>query len=418
MVLQRLFTRGRSIIVVVTALILHILFWDTTLLTGEGELGLLSIITADTPGTDRIEHGAELTSKISPSEPNLGAAVTQAMEQKVLVVTFLFGEKTARKRSFRMFVESTRRSGVDFAIVGHPAPDFPLPPNVRHVNVTWNDLTDRVKERVFKGQEPGKMRSLTNYYKINDFKPLFAHLFPDELKGFDWWGYCDSDVVVGNLRHFLTHEMLSQHDIIGGVGSQYTVGPLMFYRNSPVINDLFRKSRRPLMEVFGVERCRSFDEYGGIFYGLPRGYDPGWNDYRSSMGGIVEFFHKELGLRWYGGLPMVWDGFCRGYLFGGVCRECQLIQQPGGDQKLVPCTLRKNSRHCREDSEISICHYQYSKETVEESLGNKTQMEEFIRSGQFRLNFFDGFNMLNSTPRTFLTGTEMLQISPFETSAP
>ena len=404
------------------AVVLCIVFvgWESMYLAFERDLSRSSpwaVHQSSAKGQQQLSQDYDkVVKRLEAQHYNMSTPEEPPELQRVLITIFLFGEKTANKRSFRMFVESTRRSGVDFCIVGYPKPPFALPPNVRYVEATWDDLTDRVKNRLFRGQEPGEMRSVGNYYKINDFKPLFAYLFPEVVEGYSWWGYMDSDLVVGNLRRFLNEERLLNYDIISGVKTHYTTGPFMLYRNTPVINELFKLARRPLMEIFGVERCRSFDEYGGIFYGLPRGYNPGWNDFRSSFGGILEHHHKRLGLRWYGSLRMVWDGHCRGYLEGGMCKECHLKVYPNGKQELYQYCFGSGYKNCR--PEVFLCHYQYSKLTMEESLANVTKMEAMIAEGQYRINFMDGFNPLNSTARQFLAGAQMLQMPYYEDSGP
>lgn len=70
------------------------------------------------------------------------------------------------------------------------------------------------------------------------------------------------------------------------------------------------------------------------------------------------------------------------------------------------------------DQEVSFCHYQYSKATMEQSLDD-VRMQALIEEGQFRVNFFEGFDFINSTARSlYLDGTEMLQIPPYDSSAP
>ena len=65
------------------------------------------------------------------------------------MATYIFG-KTASYA--QMFVESARYSGVDVVIVGSPTPTFELPPNVRHLSITWQELVARVSARLFEGE--------------------------------------------------------------------------------------------------------------------------------------------------------------------------------------------------------------------------------------------------------------------------
>ena len=121
--------------------------------------------------------------------------------QRIIVVSYVFGEKAANARYLQMFLESARHSGIDIAIVGFPKPPFPLPPNVKHVNVTWDQLVDRVSKRLFDGDDLPNLRD-AGPYKVIDFKPLFAHLFPEQVRGYDWWGHVDNDLVLGNVPTF------------------------------------------------------------------------------------------------------------------------------------------------------------------------------------------------------------------------
>jgi hypothetical protein len=47
-----------------------------------------------------------------------------------------------------------------------------------------------------------------------DLKPFFAYLFPQVGEGYDWWGHLDNDMLLGNVHHFVTPEMLRNYDMI------------------------------------------------------------------------------------------------------------------------------------------------------------------------------------------------------------
>ena len=46
-------------------------------------------------------------------------------------------------------------------------------------------------------------------YKLCDFKPAYGFLFPELIKDYDFWGHGDLDVVYGNIRNFMTKEILN-----------------------------------------------------------------------------------------------------------------------------------------------------------------------------------------------------------------
>ena len=47
-----------------------------------------------------------------------------------------------------------------------------------------------------------------NGYKMSEYQPIFALIFPELVEGAEFWGYCEMDLILGNLRHFFTDEIL------------------------------------------------------------------------------------------------------------------------------------------------------------------------------------------------------------------
>jgi hypothetical protein len=318
---------------------------------------------------------------------------------KILMATYVFGEDAINKRYLRMFVESARLAGVNFAIVGHPVPAFPLPPNVRHVHITWNSLVDRVRDRIFEGREPSSLRA-AQPYKIIDFKPVFGYLFPEQMEGFDWWGHLDNDMVVGNLRQYLTPDLLDQNDILCGIDSELTWGPFTMYRNTKTINELFLKSPRSLRHIFNSTKPQFFDEWGHNGSGVRS--KKGTRRFNSSMSGIIENYGAQLGLRWQGGVvPSDWDKRCATHdQLQPRCGECVLTRLPGrSQQRLVAtttgCKEQDGAWNCAGE-EVGLCHYIYAKkDSLEPSLVDDRKMDRLIAEGQFRVSWESGFSVLD-----------------------
>ena len=302
---------------------------------------------------------------------------------KIVLFSYLFGEATAKRRHVRLFVESARRSGVDIVFVGDAAPPFSLPPNVKYVNITWDDLTDRVRDRILGGREPRWMRTVSRVYpyKIIDYKPVFAHLFPEIVAGYDFWGPIDNDLILGDFRTMVNQTLLSEYDIISPHQYKFTLGMNTLYRNTPIVNQLFRLTRQP-HRVFNYIRPQYFDEYGGDWYATNQGYVM---PYENTMAGIVDLHHERLGLRWYGGIEHVFDGACIGF-FRGACCECHLSPMPDGRQRLVkecPDTFHKESL---------LCHFQFTKGVMDDSLKDDNLFEKLLHQrGRLGVNFRKGF---------------------------
>lgn len=75
--------------------------------------------------------------------------------------------------------------------------------------------------------------SLDKPYKFCDFKPAYGYIFSDLIQGYDFWGHCDLDLIFGDLKKFITNEVLSSYDKI------FRLGHFTLYRNSDENNKRF-----------------------------------------------------------------------------------------------------------------------------------------------------------------------------------
>lgn len=113
--------------------------------------------------------------------------------------------------------------------------------------------------------------TLDRPYKICDFRPAFAYIFTDLVKGYDFWGWGDLDVVYGDIRHFITDEVLASHKMISGWGH------LTLYHNDEDTNTYFMKpvdGYQDYKDVFTRPESRYYDEY------KYKGFGDKWRDNR------------------------------------------------------------------------------------------------------------------------------------------
>lgn len=74
---------------------------------------------------------------------------------------------------------------------------------------------------------------LHNVHKLCEFKPTYGYVYSEFLKDYEYWGYCDCDVIMGDLGHFVLPLFDRQYDKI------FALGHLSFIRNTPENNALF-----------------------------------------------------------------------------------------------------------------------------------------------------------------------------------
>ncbi|MBP3517922.1 MAG: hypothetical protein J6K31_05890 [Parabacteroides sp.] len=129
-------------------------------------------------------------------------------------------------------------------------------------NVTIKDYSVSEFQKVA-SQSLGFPISIETNYKICDFRPAIGYIFPDLIKGYDFWGYCDLDVIFGNIRSFITEDLLSKYDVISA-RHDYLTGCFSLFRNNSTINNLFKYSK-DYKKVFTNKYNYCFDEASNAY---------------------------------------------------------------------------------------------------------------------------------------------------------
>lgn len=106
---------------------------------------------------------------------------------------------------------------------------------------------------------------LEQAYKLCDYKPIWYCLLPEEvINKYDYYGHGDLDVVYGNIRSFLTDELLEQYDKV------FDIGSFTLYRCNDEMKELYKRSMSkdnmayPYKRAFRTNYACYFDEYMGM----------------------------------------------------------------------------------------------------------------------------------------------------------
>lgn len=80
-------------------------------------------------------------------------------------------------------------------------------------NIVFHSTT--FEEYVAKAQEVLNVPiNIPNPYKICDLRPFFGVIHADTIKGYDFFGWTDVDLLFGDIRSFYTDEILSNYDVL------------------------------------------------------------------------------------------------------------------------------------------------------------------------------------------------------------
>lgn len=145
---------------------------------------------------------------------------------------------------------------IDFYILTDNEDIYEHGENVHFITCSLGKIQERLSRTM------GYEVPLDSPYKLCDYRPAIGLLFADMLKDYHFWGYCDCDVVWGNLRSFITDEILSTYDKV------FEMGHLTIFRNEERINKLFLDWKAPIIRSFyETSHLRdhvAFDEIGGL----------------------------------------------------------------------------------------------------------------------------------------------------------
>lgn len=171
-------------------------------------------------------------------------------------ITTWFGEFPSW---FSYFLKSCEtNSKFDFMIFTDQNINFKYPSNVIINSMTmagFNDLIDAKLNTNFKVELP---------YKLCDFKAMYGYLYSDYLKRYDYWGFCDLDLVFGNIDKFVSKYIYNNYDIItfgaDTTNLHYRVaGPCTLVKNIDPLNNSFFKVPE-YEDVLTTQEYTNFEE--------------------------------------------------------------------------------------------------------------------------------------------------------------
>ena len=159
---------------------------------------------------------------------------------RLVLIILHYGE--AWPSLYPAFLAGASMNGdVDFVIVRN-LEKLPVElDNVKLVSLPLSGLNALLSEKLHR--DPAMALTYKTAYKLVDFKTMFGFLFPDVVKGYDFWGHIDADTLPSRIisPNFLRPEMLDNHDVISGTNGMCN-GPFQLYRNRADINTLFKLS--------------------------------------------------------------------------------------------------------------------------------------------------------------------------------
>lgn len=87
-----------------------------------------------------------------------------------------------------------------------------IPDNLKVISLSFTDFAQK-----FHDFFPFEVK-LNSPYKLCDYKIFYGEVLKEYVKDFDFWGFCDCDLIWGNIRKFVTDDMLFEFNHLFGLG--------------------------------------------------------------------------------------------------------------------------------------------------------------------------------------------------------
>lgn len=157
---------------------------------------------------------------------------------------------------FKTFFDSCGwNPGFDWLIIHDKSLRYHLPKNVHDVSMNLDEFRRKVVEKV------GIAVPEIKPYKVCDYRPAFGIIFEEYLHGYEFWGICDSDLILGDLSKYITSEILDSYDKI------FTMGHMSLVRNNEICNWIFKNetdNSRNYEPIFQSSSNCIYDEFDGF----------------------------------------------------------------------------------------------------------------------------------------------------------
>lgn len=174
-------------------------------------------------------------------------------KHSICLMTCCFGEALLHRAAY--FLKTAGwNSTVDFVVFSDQEAPASLPANVKFVQISMADFNLLASEQL------GMAIAVEQIEKLKDFRPAYGKIFANHIQGYDFWGHVDTDILLGDIREFLTAELLEETDVFTARAA-FPAGYFTLYRNNSDTVDLFKQSA-DWQKVFSNVAYLGFDEWG------------------------------------------------------------------------------------------------------------------------------------------------------------
>lgn len=154
---------------------------------------------------------------------------------------------------FGYYVASCKKNPtINFIVINDTIDKNYIDENISFIKMSLKELNQ------FSSQQLNTSINLKSAWKINELKPLFGNIFKENLSKYDYWGWCDLDIIWGNIRNFLTDNLLEKHQVVT-TKEFWSAGHFTLFKNTPICNNLYTHNKT-IFELLNNTQYFAFEE--------------------------------------------------------------------------------------------------------------------------------------------------------------
>lgn len=129
--------------------------------------------------------------------------------KKIIIILPYFGKLP---NYFKFFLESCKKNDtIDFLIITDNTIKCDSS-NINIINCSFDEIKRKIQSK-FQYEI-----SLERPYKLCDYKLFYGYIFNEYISNYDFWGFCDCDLIFGDIRKFITEDILEKYSYILSLG--------------------------------------------------------------------------------------------------------------------------------------------------------------------------------------------------------
>lgn len=172
------------------------------------------------------------------------------MMKKLVFIIPYFGKFN---NYFQLFLNScSKNEEIDWVIYTDDKKEYIFPKNIKVVYKTFSEIKNKIQSNF---NFPIQLKTP---YKLCDYRPFYGLIFRDDIKEYEYWGYCDTDIIWGNISKLLFPKlMVNRYDKL------FFLGHCSIYKNNYENQEFFKKISEldgRVKEVYSNSENYSFDE--------------------------------------------------------------------------------------------------------------------------------------------------------------